>query len=139
MSSIPVISLAQARQGSDERQVADEISRACTEVGFFVVRDHGIDRAVFDDAYRALARVLPAARSRSSASSPMRTSTARGDNDYSPYGYSALLSENAYAYTGKQGMPADYVEKFSVGRLVLDDSEDLPFPADAQGVALRRH
>jgi isopenicillin N synthase-like dioxygenase len=68
----------------------------------------------------------------------MRTSTARGDNDYSPYGYSALLAENAFAYTGKQGMPADYVEKFSAGRLVLDDAEDLPFPADERGAALRR-
>ena len=67
----------------------------------------------------------------------MQTSTARGDNDYSPYGYSALLSENAFAYTGKPGMPSDYVEKLSVGRLVLDDDEPLPLPTDDEGRALR--
>lgn len=136
MSAIPVISLDRARHG-EEQQVAEEISRACTEVGFFVVRDHGIDRAIFDEAYRLslefFRRPIEVKREL-----PMRTSTARGDNDYSPYGYSALLTENAFAYTGKQGMPADYVEKFSVGRLVLDDNEELPFPADEQGAALRR-
>ncbi len=131
MTAIPVIGL-----DGDEVKVADEISRACTEVGFFVVRNHGIDRKVFDDAYEESMGFFrrPLAQKNSC---PMRTCTARGDNDYSPYGYSALLSENAYAYTGKQGMPPDYVEKFSVGRLVLDDAEDLPFPPGDRGAALR--
>jgi isopenicillin N synthase-like dioxygenase len=131
MTVIPVVSL-----DGDEISVASEISRACTEVGFFVVRDHGIGRKVFDDAYEESARFFQRATEHKHRY-PMRTLTARGDNDYSPYGYSALLSENAYAYTGKQGMPADYVEKFSVGRLVLDDAEQLPFPQDDRGVALR--
>src|SRR5215217_2723041 len=132
MSAVPEIDL-----GGDEAAVADGISAACTEVGFFVVRGHGIDRAVFDDAYTASLQFFrrPAEQKRAHA---MRTSTARGENAYSPYGYSALLSENAYAYTGRQGMPSDYVEKFSVGRLVLDDTEDLPFPPDGQGAELRR-
>ncbi|MDH6708554.1 isopenicillin N synthase-like dioxygenase [Kitasatospora sp. MAA19] len=137
---IPVITLAPelAQAGNDdaERKVADEISEACRHTGFFVVRGHGIAPEVFDDAYEAslrfFGRPLDAKREL-----PMRTSTARGDNDYSPYGYSALLSENAFAYTGKQGMPSDYVEKFSAGRLILDDDEDLPFPADEEGARLR--
>ncbi|MGW2598621.1 isopenicillin N synthase family dioxygenase [Streptomyces klenkii] len=135
MTVLPVINLEDALHGNEEK-VAEEISRACTEAGFFIVRGHGIDRKVFDDAYELSLGFFgrPAAEK---DALPMRTSTARGDNDYSPYGYSALLSENAYAYTGKQGMPSDYVEKFSVGRLVLDDSEDLPFPADEHGSALR--
>jgi isopenicillin N synthase-like dioxygenase len=131
MTVIPVIGL-----DGDETKVANEISRACTEVGFFVVRDHGINRKVFDDTYEESMRFFQRPTEQKNRY-PMRTSTARGDNDYSPYGYSALLSENAYAYTGRQGMPADYVEKFSVGRLVLDDTEDLPFPEDDRGVALR--
>lgn len=131
MTVIPVIGL-----DGDETKVANEISRACTEVGFFVVRDHGINRKVFDDAYEESTRFFQRTTEQKNRY-PMQTSTARGDNDYSPYGYSALLSENAYAYTGRQGMPADYVEKFSVGRLVLDDTEDLPFPEDDRGVALR--
>jgi isopenicillin N synthase-like dioxygenase len=135
MTALPVISLEQALHG-DEKTVAEEISRACTEVGFFIVRDHGIDRQVFDDAY-ALSLDFFRRPAEDKNALPMRTSTARGDNDYSPYGYSALLSENAYAYTGRAGMPADYVEKFSVGRLVLDDTEELPFPTDADGATLR--
>lgn len=135
MTAIPVISLDRALRG-DEEKVADEISRACTEVGFFVVRDHGIDRRIFDDAY-ALSLDFFHRPAEEKNALPMRTSTVRGDNDYSPYGYSALLSENAFAYTGKRGMPSDYVEKFSVGRLVLDDTEELPFPADERGTALR--
>jgi len=50
MNAIPVISLEQARQG-EETKVADEISRACTEVGFFVIRDHGIRPEIFDRVY----------------------------------------------------------------------------------------
>ncbi|MFI2369935.1 isopenicillin N synthase family dioxygenase [Streptomyces sp. NPDC018833] len=135
MTALPVISLEQARNG-DEEKVAEEISRACTEVGFFVVRDHGIDRRVFDEAYE-LSLDFFRRPTEEKDLLRMRTSTARGDNDYSPYGYSALLSENAYAYTGKQGMPSDYVEKFSTGRLVLDNAEDLPFPDDERGAELR--
>lgn len=142
---IPIITLEPepTRPGHDdaerktaERKTADEISDACRHSGFFVVRGHGIAPEVFDDAYAAsldfFGRPLDAKQQLE-----MRTSTARGDNDYSPYGYSALLAENAYAYTGRQGMPSDYVEKFSAGRLILDDAEDLPFPADERGARLR--
>lgn len=131
MTVIPAIGL-----DGDEAKVADQISRACAEVGFFVVCNHGIDPKVFDDAYQESMNFFRRTAEQKN-SFPMQTSAVRGDNDYSPYGYSALLSENAYAYTGRQGMPADYVEKFSVGRLVLDDAEELPFPGDDRGAALR--
>lgn len=132
---IPVIDLAPEGPGPEHR-TAEEISDACRQTGFFVVRGHGIAREVFDDAYDASMRFfrLPLENKHEF---PMRTSTARGDNDYSPYGYSALLSENAYAYTGKPGMPSDYVEKFSTGRLILNDDEELPFPDDESGAQLR--
>jgi isopenicillin N synthase-like dioxygenase len=131
MTVVPVISL-----DADEAKVADKISRACTEVGFFVVRDHGVDRRVFDDAYLESMDFFRRPLAQKNAY-PRCTSTAGGDNDYSPYGYSALLAENAYAYTGRLGRPADYVEKFSVGRLILDDAGVLPFPGDGRGAALR--
>src|ERR1035441_4360144 len=72
MTAIPVIGL-----DGDEVKVASEISRACTEVGFFVVRDHGIDRKVFDDAYEESMGFFrrPVAQKNSY---PMRTSTAGG-------------------------------------------------------------
>jgi len=58
-------------------------------------------------------------------------------DDHTPYGYSGLLEENAFAYTGKRGLPSDYVEKFSVGRLISSDHEPLPFRPDAAGAELR--
>ncbi|ARF73138.1 isopenicillin N synthase family dioxygenase [Kitasatospora albolonga] len=132
---IPVIDLDPERPGH-EQKTAEEISDACRQTGFFVVRGHGIAREVFDDAYETSLRFFGLPLETKHAF-PMQTSTARGDNDYSPYGYSALLSENAYAYTGKPGMPSDYVEKFSTGRLILDDDEELPFPKDELGEQLR--
>lgn len=106
MIELPVISLARAEQG-DEANIADVISRACTETGFFAVRDHGIDRKVLDNAHELSREFLwrPTAEK------------------------SALLSENLYVYTGRKGMPAD--------RLVLDHTGQLPFPADKRGIALR--
>lgn len=132
---IPVIDLEPGRPDL-ERKIAEEISEACRNTGFFVVRGHGIASAVFDDAYAASLRFF-ALTPETKDTFAMRTSNARGESDYSPYGYSALLSENAFAYTGKPGMPSDYVEKFSVGRLILHDDEELPFPADELGARLR--
>ncbi|MFM8531466.1 MAG: isopenicillin N synthase family dioxygenase [Ilumatobacteraceae bacterium] len=55
-SSIPVMSMAPWRGASDERRAfVDELRRACHEVGFFLLVDHGIEREWFDD-YFALVR-----------------------------------------------------------------------------------
>lgn len=106
MTDIPVISLAQAEQ-QDEVRISAEIFRACTETGFLVVHDHGIDRKVFDDAYELA------------------------------HDFFGQAPGRACLYTGREGGPAKYTEKSGVGRLVLDGSEHLPFPADKRGIALR--
>ena len=135
MSGIPHIRLA-AATAHEEKAIAEEISRACTEVGFFVVDQHGVDPNIFDRAFESSLEFFHRPTDEKDAL-PIRTSNLRGDNDYTPYGYTALLGENGYAYAGKPGMPADYVEKFSVGRLILDDTEELPFPEGDHGVELR--
>ncbi|MFC7813294.1 MULTISPECIES: 2-oxoglutarate and iron-dependent oxygenase domain-containing protein [unclassified Streptomyces] len=106
MTDIPVISLAQVEQ-QDEARICAEIFRACTETGFLVVRDHGIDRKVFDDAYELA------------------------------HDFFRQAPENACVYAGGKGGPAGCTDKAGVGRLVLDGSEPLPFPADKRGIALR--
>ncbi len=88
-----MISLAPAERG-DRGRVADEISRACAETGFFVVRDHGIDRKVFDKTYE--------------------------------------LSLDFF-----RGRAAEHDGASGVGRLVLGGTEQMPFPADKRGIALR--
>ncbi|GAA0438514.1 2-oxoglutarate and iron-dependent oxygenase domain-containing protein [Streptomyces luteireticuli] len=106
MTDIPVISLIQAEQ-QDEVRISAEIFRAYTETGFLVVRDHGIDRKVFDDAYELA------------------------------HDFFRKAPENACVYVGRKGGPAKCTAKSGVGRLVLDGSEPLPFPADKRGIALR--
>jgi isopenicillin N synthase-like dioxygenase len=138
VNDIPMIDLRASRLGGAEEriQVSGEIDRACQEIGFFTVRGHGIDRKIFEDAHSASKAFfqLPLA---DKASCKLSTGTLPQD-PYTPYGYSGLLEENAYAYMGQAGKPADYVEKISAGRLILDDDEPLPFPDSEFGRDLRR-
>jgi isopenicillin N synthase-like dioxygenase len=137
MTELPRIDLTSAIPGSEaERRVALEMDRACRDVGFFTLCGHGIPRSVFDTAF-ARSRAffeLPLAHKNQCRLAEGFTKAA---DDYTPYGYSGVLEENAFAYTGKRGLPSDYVEKFSVGRLIADDGEPLAFPPDAAGAALR--
>ena len=139
MNGIPLIDLTPTlnRDPDGERAVAEEIDRACRTVGFFTVCGHGIDRSIVADAHEASKRFFalsPDAKARCR----LPTGFTRGRDDYTPYGYSGLLEENAYAFMGIRGKPADYVEKYSVGRLVIDDNEPLPFPEDDLGLDLRK-
>lgn len=54
-TQIPVVSLRSWRGADDERRaVADALVRACHEVGFFLLVDHGIDQELIDRYFAAL-------------------------------------------------------------------------------------
>jgi isopenicillin N synthase-like dioxygenase len=129
MNDIPLIDLS-------ARHAADQIGQACREIGFFTAHGHGLEDGVVRDAHAALGEFFrrPVAEKMACRLPSGFTIT---PDDYTPYGYSALLEENAYAYMGQAGKPSDYVEKFSAGGRILDDAEALPFPADESGRALR--
>jgi isopenicillin N synthase-like dioxygenase len=139
MREIPLIDLTPARRGGvqDEIKVAREIDQACREIGFFGLCGHGIDHSMFKAAHDGLAAffALP-------VMDKLRCKLPSGptlpSDEYTPYGYSAVLEENAYAHMGILGKPSDYVEKFSAGRLILDDRNALPFLDDEGGRELRR-
>jgi isopenicillin N synthase-like dioxygenase len=137
MTELPRIDLTAAAPGSEaERRAAFELDKACKQVGFLTLSGHGIDPAVFEEAYassRAFFRLPSEAKNQCRLNSGFTMAA----DDYTPYGYSGLLEENAYAYMGRKGLPGDYVEKFSVGRLVEDDGVNLPFCPDASGQQLR--
>lgn len=68
MSEIPVIDLTPYFDGSDKQGVADQIRRACLEIGFFTITGHGIPleviraaneaaRAFFDQDWQAKMKV----------------------------------------------------------------------------------
>jgi isopenicillin N synthase-like dioxygenase len=139
MNDIPLIDVSAARLDGEpgKQAVAREIDRACRAIGFFTLHGHGIPRQVFEDAHGASREFfrLPLAEKMACKSGNGFTLP---KDPYTPYGYSALLEENAYAYMGLKGQPSDYVEKISAGRLILDDGEPLPFPQGAQGQDLRR-
>lgn len=139
MNKIPTIDLTAARLGGEEgeREVSRQIDRACREIGFFTLCGHGIDPAVFEEANAALREFFSLPLSDKMTCKLASGATLEAD-PYTPYGYSGLLEENAFAYMGVDGKPADYVEKFSVGRLVLGDHEPLPFIDDARGQRLRQ-
>ena len=138
MTDIPLIDLSACAPHNDaERAAVRKIDRACRDVGFFTVCGHGIDRKVIEDAHEALKQFFRrplAEKMKCKLESGFTISAA----EYTPYGYSALLEENAFAYMGQPGRPSDYVEKFSAGRLILNDEEPLPFPDDEQGKDLRQ-
>jgi isopenicillin N synthase-like dioxygenase len=139
MNDIPLIDLTAARLGGsvEESEVARQVDRACREVGFFTLCGHGIDHAVFADAHAALARFF-ARPLPDKLACRLSTGATMSADDHTPYGYSGVLEENAYAYMGVPDKPNDYVEKLSAGRRILSDDVPLPFPGDDAGRALRR-
>ena len=139
MQNIPLIDLTQARVGGEagKRQVSNEIDRACREIGFFVICGHGIERRIFEEVH-ALSRSFFQLPLSQKLACKLDTGFTLPQDPYTPYGYSGLLEENAYAYMGEQGKPSDYVEKISAGRLMLNDQEPLPFPDDEVGRKLRQ-
>lgn len=138
MKKIPTIDISPALTGDleGEKYVAMDIDKACREYGFFIIKGHGIDDAVFQQAIGHSKEFfnLPLDeknkyRSQSGSTLP--------EDPYTPYGYSALLEENAYAYMGEKDKPNDYVEKISAGKLILQDDFPLPFLQNATGHQLR--
>ena len=49
-SSIPIIDISQLTGGEmrEQQEVADQLGRAASEIGFLYVRGHGIDDALFE-------------------------------------------------------------------------------------------
>jgi isopenicillin N synthase-like dioxygenase len=134
MTAIPVIDLTRARTGdeNDKKHVAAQIDKAFREIGFMTITGHGIDMSIFEDVYRDLDAVfnLPLAQ-KTTCTTEVRPCP------WQINGYSRLLEENAHQLMGREG-PSDYVEKFSMGRSILDENLPLPFPDDPACANLRQ-
>ncbi|WP_460044560.1 isopenicillin N synthase family dioxygenase [Pseudomonas sp. S2_H01] len=50
-NEIPIIDVAPLIDGSDPASVAQQIGHACEKVGFFYIKNHGVDQALIDDMY----------------------------------------------------------------------------------------
>lgn len=97
--TIPVIDLG-------VQNASTLIARACEDIGFLVVTNHGVDSAVIDEAWDAATRFfdLPAAA---------KMAVAMPYPGY-PYGYAPMQGERLAASLGDE-TPPDLKETFSMG------------------------
>ncbi|SEF62805.1 isopenicillin N synthase family dioxygenase [Marinobacterium lutimaris] len=114
MDSLPIISLAKLNsQDPAERQaVADELGRACREVGFFYVIDHGIPQPVIDRVFSDARRFFDLPLAQKEALSIKRSAHNRG--------YVAMADEQLNPAAG-----ADMKEAFNIGVELAPDHPDL--------------
>ena len=129
MTTIPLIDISKARLGNltDKQAVAKQMDQASRDIGFFIISGHGIDDVFFEQAYADSARffALPLA-----LKNACRTDIIPCSHQHN--GYASLLEENSHAYMGRPNLPGDLVEKFSMGKSILDDTLTLPFPTEQQ-------
>ena len=50
-TEIPIIDVSQLLSGDNPMQVASQIGDACEKVGFFYIKDHGVDQQLIDEMY----------------------------------------------------------------------------------------
>ena len=108
LPDIPAISLKPFREGAEEgkKRVAAEWDRACREVGFIKIVDHGVPKEVIDMCWSATETFFERPLEEKSAV-PMTA-------DY-PYGYSAMGGENLLASLVKAAeTPGDLKEMWNV-------------------------
>lgn len=89
-SLVPIIDISALNPGGEpgaRMEVAQRIGRACEEIGFFIVVNHGIQKDVIDAAWNKTLDFfdLPA---------EVKTKFKSDDDAKYPYGYSALGGEN---------------------------------------------
>ena len=115
LSEIPLIDLGPyfAGDGAGKQRVADEISRACERIGFFLVSGHGVDLALCERA-RDVSRAffgLPLEE---------RLTIRRQQDNLAVRGYEPLGTEHLSATIGVE-TPPDLKESISFGPLVVSD------------------
>ena len=115
MSIVPVIDLAPFLNGSnaDKSHIAGDVDRACREIGFLVVRGHGVDRSLIDAMHASSAAyfALPYWEKMRLKMPPDRY---RG---YTPYGAETL------AYSLDRETQPDVKESFTMGPFAHAEDE----------------
>lgn len=118
--TIPVVDFSSFLHGTPEERnaVVAEIADACRTIGFFVVKGHGVDATVIDEAWNATTQFFDLPISEKSA----YTST---DEATYPFGYSGMGMEVLSAGKDREGATAgaaagaaaapDLKELFSLG------------------------
>ena len=114
-TEIPLIDLGPYFAGdrAGKRRVAEEISRACERIGFFLVSGHGVDPALCEQARRESMAFFE-------LSLEEKLAIRRQQDDLSVRGYEPLGTEHLSATIGVE-TPPDLKESISFGPLEVPD------------------
>jgi isopenicillin N synthase-like dioxygenase len=133
--TVPVIDVSPALTDGvhGKRKVAEQIAEANREIGFFIIKGHGVDKQIFTSVMASgkMFFDLPLAEK----------NQCRATERLMPYqidGFSGRLEENNHKLMGRENMPGDYVEKFSVGNWILENDRKMPFPSGLAGEQFRQ-
>ena len=115
LTSVPAIDLAPYFAGSpdDKMAVAEQVARACEEIGFLKIKGHGIPRAQIDEAFRTAALFFD---------QPVEVKNRSRTTSASARGYHALATKNLAKTIGLDN-PPDLREQFYLGPLVSRAAE----------------
>jgi isopenicillin N synthase-like dioxygenase len=119
---VPVIDIAPYFSGASDgkRRVADQIGRACREVGFYVIVGHGVDSVLVDDVERV---------SREFFDLPFEEKMRLHVGGSAGAAGYAAIGDTALAYTRGQVAPPDLNESYQVAK--VDVSDDAYFQSEA--------
>ena len=108
--SIPTIDISPYLDGSNKQSVADQINKACEEIGFFMIQNHGIPSTLLQNVQSA---------SKSFFDLPLSTKT----KCQAPFGlgYMGLGKENVAATLEEGSQVKDYKESLNVTLPVRDE------------------
>ncbi len=105
---VPIIDLSDFRTGDagKRREVVDEFARACTDIGFLVIKGHGVDPTLCGDAEKAADAFF---------SLPLEEKLKVSQwSDDVPRGFSRIEAESLAYLSGKE-TPGDLKESFTMG------------------------
>lgn len=110
---VPVIDIAPYREGGPMagKKVIDDIDQACREVGFLVIKGHGVDRQIVENAFRAGYDFFDL---HDDEKRKISVATGRG--------YSAV-GKQALARSRDEKTPPDLFERFSMGPVDFPDDD----------------
>lgn len=112
LATLPVIDLAQLGHGADARDaLARTLDRACREIGFLVVKNHGVPPQVLQDAFDAGLAFFDAPDAVKQTAMPP---------DARVRGYTPLLRQQLAASLQKE-TPPDLFERFRLGPFDFPD------------------
>ena len=116
MTSIPLIDISPFLEGTPEGRdkVAAEVKHACEEIGFFLIKGHGVDQSLIDATYDSAADFfkLPIDEKLKIKQPPGNT----------PRGYTPFKGETLSASLGKAA-PADLKEMIDMGPVDVPEGE----------------